>query len=78
MLSHDTKSSATDPVTVFDRAAEELLVHRLTELRPEDAIVGEFAAVRGNPVDLGGYYHGDDDKIGAVMRSSATLNGIIG
>lgn len=44
----------------------------------EDAIVAEFAAVRGNPVDLGGYYHGDDKKVVAAMRSSATLNGIIG
>ncbi|MFN3233600.1 MAG: NADP-dependent isocitrate dehydrogenase [Alphaproteobacteria bacterium] len=44
----------------------------------EDAIVGEFAAARGKPVDLGGYYHGDERKIAAVMRSSSTLNGIIG
>jgi len=44
----------------------------------EEAIVAEMAAVRGNPTDLGGYYHANDDKVGGVMRSSATLNGIIG
>jgi myo-inositol-1(or 4)-monophosphatase len=43
-LAHDTKSSETDPVTEFDRAAEELLVRRLRELRPGDAIVGEEGA----------------------------------
>jgi myo-inositol-1(or 4)-monophosphatase len=36
-----TKSSATDPVTAGDRAAERLIRERLAELRPGDAIVGE-------------------------------------
>ncbi len=36
-----TKSSATDVVTVFDTAAERLIVERLTAARPLDAIVGE-------------------------------------
>jgi myo-inositol-1(or 4)-monophosphatase len=36
-----TKSSATDIVTQFDRAAEAAIVGRLRELRPGDAIVGE-------------------------------------
>ncbi|MCE8009172.1 NADP-dependent isocitrate dehydrogenase [Aestuariivita sp.] len=44
----------------------------------EAAIVAELAAVRGNPADLGGYYHADPAKVAAVMRPSATLNGIIG
>ncbi len=44
----------------------------------EDAIVSELAAVRGTPADLGGYYHADTAKVAAVMRPSATLNGIIG
>ncbi len=44
----------------------------------EDAIVSELAAVRGKPADLGGYYHADTAKVAAVMRPSATLNGIIG
>ncbi|ANT63286.1 isocitrate dehydrogenase (plasmid) [Salipiger sp. CCB-MM3] len=44
----------------------------------EAAITGELAAVQGKPADLGGYYHGDAEKTAAVMRPSATLNGILG
>jgi len=44
----------------------------------EAAILSELHAGRGQPVDLGGYYHGDADKTAAVMRASATLNAIIG
>ena len=40
-LVSSTKSSATDLVTQFDRAAEATIVARLHELRPDDAIVGE-------------------------------------
>jgi myo-inositol-1(or 4)-monophosphatase len=36
-----TKSSATDPVTAGDRAAERLIRERLAELRPGDAVLGE-------------------------------------
>lgn len=42
--SHDTKSTATDPVTEFDRAAETLIVGELRRLRPDDGIVGEEGA----------------------------------
>lgn len=51
-LAHDTKSSLTDPVTEFDRAAEELLARRLTELRPDDAIVGEEGTSRDGTTGL--------------------------
>ncbi|MBT9382883.1 NADP-dependent isocitrate dehydrogenase [Pseudooceanicola sp. CBS1P-1] len=44
----------------------------------EATIVAEFKAVQGKPADLGGYYHADPAKVTAVMRPSATLNGIIG
>ena len=44
----------------------------------ESVIVAELAAPRGNPADTGGYYHTDADKTAAVMRSSATLNRIMG
>ncbi|GAC1403693.1 MAG: NADP-dependent isocitrate dehydrogenase [Mycobacterium sp.] len=40
----------------------------------EDAIVSELAAVQGDPVDIGGYYYPDAEKITAVMRPSETLN----
>ena len=36
-----TKSTATDLVTVLDRAAEEAIVAGLAEVRPADAILGE-------------------------------------
>jgi myo-inositol-1(or 4)-monophosphatase len=43
-----TKSSATDPVTVADHAAEEAIRRVLGERRPDDAILGEEGG------DLGG------------------------
>ena len=44
----------------------------------EDAIVAELSAVGGSAADTGGYFQNDDAKVAAVMRPSATLNGIIG
>jgi len=41
-----TKSTATDMVTEFDRASELMIVEGLTKLRPNDAIVGEEGASR--------------------------------
>lgn len=43
-----------------------------------EAILAELAAVQGQPADLGGYYHTDPAKTDAVMRPSATFNGVIG
>lgn len=43
----------------------------------EQAIVSELLAVQGEPVDIGGYYHPDPERVTAVMRPSATLNAII-
>jgi fructose-1,6-bisphosphatase/inositol monophosphatase family enzyme len=40
-VEHDTKSTPTDPVTEFDRAAEKLIVDELRVRRPDDSIVGE-------------------------------------
>jgi myo-inositol-1(or 4)-monophosphatase len=37
----ETKTSVSDVVTAADRAAEELIVTRLRELRPSDGLVGE-------------------------------------
>jgi isocitrate dehydrogenase len=47
------------------------LAKLLTE--QEQTIHDELLAVQGSPADIGGYYHPDDDKAGAVMRPSATL-----
>ncbi len=40
----------------------------------EERIVGELNAAQGQPVDLGGYYHPDQEKTSKAMRPSATLN----
>lgn len=42
----DTKSTATDMVTEFDRASEKLIVGGLINSRPHDAIVGEEGTSR--------------------------------
>lgn len=41
-----TKTSSTDMVSDVDRASEELIDRRLSELRPQDGIVGEEGASR--------------------------------
>jgi len=43
----------------------------------EQAIVAELAAVQGKPVDIGGYYLPDFEKLAAVMRPSQTLNAVL-
>ncbi|MEL6915047.1 MAG: NADP-dependent isocitrate dehydrogenase [Pseudomonadota bacterium] len=42
----------------------------------EDKIVAELADARGTPVDIGGYYKADPQKLARVMRPSSTLNAI--
>jgi isocitrate dehydrogenase len=43
----------------------------------EQQITEEFKAVQGKPVDIGGYYLVDPQKLTAVMRPSATLNAVL-
>ena len=43
----------------------------------EDAIVGELAQAQGSPVDIGGYYRPDLDRMAEVMRPSETLNAVL-
>ncbi len=43
----------------------------------EAKIVEELNGVQGQPMDIGGYFHPDDDKASAAMRPSETLSGII-
>ena len=40
----------------------------------EQKIVDEFKAVQGKPVDIGGYYLPDAQKVDVVMRPSASFN----
>ncbi len=43
----------------------------------EEKIVEELNAVQGEPVDIGGYYWPDPERMEQAMRPSATLNGLI-
>jgi isocitrate dehydrogenase len=43
----------------------------------EATIIAEFKAVQGKPADIGGYYLPDAAKCEAVMRPSATFNGLL-
>ncbi len=43
----------------------------------EDAIVSELNSVQGQPVDIGGYYSPDPEKLVEAMRPSPTFNAII-
>jgi isocitrate dehydrogenase len=42
-----------------------------------EKILEELKAVKGKPVDIGGYYHACPDKVKASMRPSSTLNRIL-
>ena len=67
-LAHQTR----DPelAETFGDVAKELQ-------RNESAINAELLGAQGSPVDLGGYYLPDPQKISAAMRPSKTLNAII-
>ena len=43
----------------------------------EQRIVEELNAAQGNPVDMGGYYHADPEKVALAMRPSSTFNAIL-
>ena len=48
----ETKSTATDVVTEFDRAAERLVVDGIVRTRPHDSVVGEEGASRAGTSGL--------------------------
>lgn len=43
----------------------------------EDKIVAELNDIQGVKVEPKGYYHADRDHVKAIMRASATLNGVL-
>ena len=43
----------------------------------ETKIVDELNDCQGNPVDMGGYYQPDSEKVEKAMRPSATLNNLL-
>ena len=51
------------------------LAARLTE--SESTIVEELTTAQGQPVDIGGYYHPDEEQASQAMRPSATFNAVI-
>lgn len=59
-----------DLAAAFSQVAEQLTSN-------EDAIVSELLAVQGSPVDIGGYYRPDIEKVVSVMRPSAKLNEVL-
>ncbi|MDH5573700.1 MAG: NADP-dependent isocitrate dehydrogenase, partial [Gammaproteobacteria bacterium] len=59
-----------DLKTMFTPVAEKLTAN-------EAKIVGELNRVQGRPVELGGYYYPDKEKVSQVMRPSATFNAVM-
>ena len=45
-----------------------------TLAKNEDQIVKELTDIQGEPVEIGGYYRPDLEKVTAAMRPSKTLN----
>ena len=62
---HDTNLQAR-----FTKVAKQLADN-------EAKITAELLAAQGKPVDLGGYYHSNDEKTTKAMRPSPTLNAIV-
>ncbi|GAB2891278.1 NADP-dependent isocitrate dehydrogenase [Neomicrococcus lactis] len=65
-------AQTTDPkvAEIFAPVAEALIAN-------EDKINQELLEVQGQPVDLGGYYRPNEEKVTKAMRPSATLNATI-
>ncbi len=42
-----------------------------------EKILEEIKAAKGKPIDVGGYYHPDPEKVKIAMRPSPTLNKIV-
>jgi isocitrate dehydrogenase len=54
----------------FSKVAQELE-------KNEAKIIAELNAAQGKPVDLGGYYHPDEEKTTKAMRPSPTFNAVV-
>jgi len=61
-----------------DQALKEHFTPVAKELEEKlDVILEELNSIKGKPVDIGGYYHPDPEKVGAAKRPSATFNKIM-
>ena len=66
-----SQSDSPDLAKTFAPVAEQLREH-------SDLIETELKSAAGRPVDLGGYYRPDPEKLATVMRPSETFNRILG
>jgi isocitrate dehydrogenase len=66
-----TQSDDAELASQFAQLADDLEAN-------ESKIVDELNAVQGAAADIGGYYRPDEATVSAIMRPSATLNGLIG
>jgi isocitrate dehydrogenase len=66
-------AAQTDDSELADRFAP--LAEKLAA--DEETIVGELNGVQGNPVDIGGYFHADEELVAEAMRPSSTLNEVL-
>jgi len=61
-----------------DATLQELFTPLAKQLQSsEEVILAEINATQGHAQDIGGYYHGDEQKTVQAMRPSTTLNTII-
>jgi len=61
-----------------DAALKKIFVTVAKDLsEKESTIMGELSNAQGSPLDIGGYYHPDEEKTEYAMRPSATLNDIL-
>ena len=51
------------------------LAARFTE--SESTIIEELTIAQGEPVEIGGYYHPDEEQVLRAMRPSATFNAVL-
>jgi len=61
----------TELQTAFTKLAQDLSDN-------EQKIIDELNTAQGHPVDMGGYYQPNPEKVEAAMRPSTTLNDLLG
>jgi isocitrate dehydrogenase len=66
---------AAQPEDAALRATFSKVAKALTD--QESRIVDELNRAQGKPVDIGGYYHPNDQLASKAMRPSATFNAIL-
>ncbi len=83
----DTKSSATDPVSDADRAAEAMIVRMLLDARPDDGLIGEEGASRASgsgitwvidPLDGTVNYLYELDHFSVSIAAEDSAGGLVG